>query len=101
MDCLVAHVILQKKEGREPTAKEVEALLRVVTDKVDTKQISDLISKLEGKDLETLISQGVSKIAVSSSAPAPAAAAASNKVEQKKEEEEEEEAEEEDFGLFD
>ncbi|CEL61738.1 60S acidic ribosomal protein P2 OS=Rhodotorula glutinis PE=1 SV=1 [Rhizoctonia solani AG-1 IB] len=80
---------------------------------VDEDRLNKLLSELEGKDVNALISEGSSKLAsvpsggaVASGGAAPAAgaaggAAAEEKKEEKKEEEKEESDDDMGFGLFD
>ncbi|KAI5180867.1 large subunit ribosomal protein LP2 [Nematocida sp. AWRm80] len=98
MDCLLAQRILEKSLGKQPSASEIESLLKAIGATVDTTKIHALVKKLEGKDTQQLIQEGLSKV---QSSVAPAASATSAvKEEAKKEESEEEEEGSDDFELF-
>lgn len=91
MDSLIAQRILYKSKGSNPTAAQIEELLKVVGAKVESSKISAMVSALEGKAPEELIQQGMGKISVAaapaaSQAAAPAAAAAPPKEEPEEEE---------------
>lgn len=106
----IAAYILATQGGKEnPTAGDVEAILKAGGIEVDTAVVSKLVSELSGKDLPALIASGSSKLAsmpaggaassaVASSAPAAAGAKAAAKEEKKVEEEEDVDM---GFGLFD
>eukprot|EP00894_Picocystis_sp_ML_P000914 jgi/Pico_ML_1/51431/g2461.t2 len=90
-----------------PTAKDLESILGAVGVEADSDRVQKLLSELEGKDLEEVLSEGKGKLAAvpavgAVAAPAggaggaPAAAA-----EEAAAEESEEEEEEMGFDLFD
>ncbi|KAK7068308.1 60S acidic ribosomal protein P2 [Halocaridina rubra] len=107
----VAAYCLAALGGSTPSAKDIEKVLSSVGVDCDASEAKKVISELEGKDLEELISEGLGKLG---SMPvggggAPAAGggggAAAAPVEEKKEEKAPEPEEESDddmgFGLFD
>jgi len=113
MKHLAAYLLLSLGGKTSPSAKDVKSVLESVGIEADDERLSTLISELEGKDLQTLISEGSSKLASVPSggsgggAPAAGGAAASGgaapeKEEEKAKEEEKEESDEDmGFGLFD
>lgn len=96
MNCLVAYRLLHLANGKEPSAKEIQALLTVAGGSPNMQQIEELLKKVEGHTPEELIQKGMSKVAVSS---APAAAAPAEKTEAAPQEESEKE-ESSDMDLF-
>ncbi|KAM0346595.1 hypothetical protein ACHAPU_005307 [Fusarium lateritium] len=109
MKHLAAYLLLQLGGNTSPSAADVKAVLESVGIEADSDRLDNLISELEGKDVQELISEGSQKLASVPSGGAGAAsggaAAAGGAAEEAKEEEKEEEKEESDedmgFGLFD
>ena len=112
MKHLAAYLLLQLGGNASPSAKDVKAVLESVGIDADDERLEKLLSELEGKDINELISEGSSKLASVPSGGAGAAAggaaaggAAGGAAEETKAEEKEEEKEESDddmgFGLFD
>ncbi|KAE9401051.1 ribosomal protein 60S [Gymnopus androsaceus JB14] len=112
MRYLAAYLLLQMGGNASPSAADIKRVLSSVGIESDDERLDKLMSQLEGKDINTLITEGTSKLASLSSGGAAvasgggtaldggAAAPAAEKEEEKKEEEEEE-SDEEMFGLFD
>ncbi|KAI1339537.1 60s acidic ribosomal protein-domain-containing protein [Xylariaceae sp. FL0016] len=110
MKHLAAYLLLTLGGNTAPSAKDIKGVLDSVGIEADSDRLDKLISELEGKDINELISEGSSKLASVPSggaggAPAAGGAAASGGAAEAKEEEKEEEKEESDedmgFGLFD
>ncbi|KIY70323.1 ribosomal protein 60S [Cylindrobasidium torrendii FP15055 ss-10] len=111
MRYIAAYLLLQTAGNASPSAADIKKVLSAGGVEVDEERLSSLISELEGKDINTLITEGNSKLASVPSGgggggAAPAAggaapAAAAEKVEEKKEEEKEESDDDMGFGLFD
>ncbi|RBR10036.1 uncharacterized protein FIESC28_09644 [Fusarium coffeatum] len=110
MKHLAAYLLLTLGGNTSPSAADVKAVLESVGIEADEERLNTLISELEGKDIQQLISEGSEKLASVPSggaggASAGGAAAAGGAAEEAKEEEKEEEKEESDedmgFGLFD
>ncbi|XP_044762577.1 60S acidic ribosomal protein P2 [Coccinella septempunctata] len=108
----VAAYLLAAFGGKaSPSAADVEKILSSVGIECDQEKVKKVISQLNGKNIEEIISQGREKLASVPSggavaAPAAAAAAAAPAAEEKKEEKKEEKADSESdddmgFGLFD
>ncbi|CAI5763201.1 acidic ribosomal P2 [Podarcis lilfordi] len=111
----VAAYLLAVLGGNEsPSSKDLKKILDSVGIETDDERVNKVISELNGKNIEDVISQGNSKlasmpvggaVAVSAGgAAAPAAGAAPAAAEEKKEEKKEESEESDDdmgFGLFD
>ncbi|PSR72828.1 hypothetical protein EW026_g3148 [Hermanssonia centrifuga] len=108
---IAAYLLLQIGGNTSPSAGDVKKVLAAVGIEADEERLEKLISELEGKDINTLIAEGSSKLssvpsggsAVASSGGAAsggAAAAAEEKVEEKVEEKEESD-DDMGFGLFD
>ena len=109
----VAAYLLAVLGGKSnPSKEQVEAILESVGLDVDDERLSKVISELEGKDINEVISEGMSKLASMPAGGAVAVAAGGGGGEQKEEgkeeakEEKKEESEEESdddmgFGLFD
>ncbi|CAL4091063.1 unnamed protein product [Meganyctiphanes norvegica] len=104
----VAAYCLAALGGATPSAKDIEKILSSVGVDCDAALAGKVISELEGKDLQEVIAEGMTKVgsmpvggggggaAAAPAADAPAAA------EEKKEEEPEEESDDDmGFGLFD
>ncbi|KAH3902901.1 related to 60S acidic ribosomal protein P2 [Saccharomycodes ludwigii] len=105
MKYLAAYLLLNAT-GVTPSADKVKSVLESVAIDVDEEKISSLLTALEGKSVEELITEGNEKLAsVPSAAPASAASASADAGEAAAEEaaaEEEEESDDEmGFGLFD
>ncbi|KAI0792117.1 60s acidic ribosomal protein-domain-containing protein [Abortiporus biennis] len=109
---IAAYLLLQIGGNASPSAADVKKVLGAVGIEADEERLSKLISELEGKDINTLIAEGSSKLssvpsggAVAASGGAAAAGgaapAAAEKEEEKKEEEKEESDDDMGFGLFD
>ncbi|KAF3938401.1 hypothetical protein ABW19_dt0200495 [Dactylella cylindrospora] len=112
MKHLAAYLLLVIGGKESPSADDVTALLESVGAEADSDRLEKLISELSGKDINTLIAEGSSKLASVPSGGGGGGAAASGGAaaggaaeEAPKEEEKEEEKEESDedmgFGLFD
>ncbi|KAL5531722.1 60S_1 [Sanghuangporus baumii] len=112
MRYIAAYLLLQTGGKASPTADDIKSVLGAVGVDVDEDRLSKLLSELEGKDINELITEGTSKFASVPSgggaAAAPAAggggggaAAEAPKEEEKKEEEKEESDDDMGFGLFD
>ncbi|CAE6464973.1 unnamed protein product [Rhizoctonia solani] len=113
MRYIAAYLLLQIGGNASPGADDIKKVLSAGGVDVDEDRLSKLLSELEGKDVNALISEGSSKLAsvpsgggVASGGAAPAAAAggapaAEEKKEEKKEEEKEESDDDMGFGLFD
>ncbi|KAI8810060.1 60s acidic ribosomal protein-domain-containing protein [Cladochytrium replicatum] len=114
MKYLAAFLLAQLAGNDAPSSKDVTKILSAVGIEADDDQLDNLLSKLAGKDVNELISDGASKLAALpaggavSAAPvaaAPAAGgvapAAEKKEEKKKEEVKEESDDDMGFGLFD
>ena len=102
--------LLSSLSGETPTGASVEKILKSVGAEVDSARVSSLIKALEGKSLDEVVAEGMSKMASMPTGGAPsvgggsAPAAAGGKKEEKKEEKVEEKEESDDdmgFGLFD
>ena len=101
----MAAVLLSALGGSPILEAGIKNILDSVGIEYDAEKAKKVVSKLAGKDLETLIAEGSSKLATMPSgggggAAAPAAPAAAAK-EEKKEEPEEESDDDMGFGLFD
>ncbi len=112
MKHIAAYLLLTLGGKENPSAADIKALLDTVGIEADSERLEKLISELEGKDINTLIAEGQSKLAsVPSGGAAPAAGAsagaaaaaggAAPAAEEKKEEEKEESDDDMGFGLFD
>ncbi|GAV30118.1 hypothetical protein PMKS-003625 [Pichia membranifaciens] len=108
MKYLAAYLLLQQGGNASPSAADIKTLLESVGSEVDQKNIDLLLSSLEGKSVDELISEGATKLASISTGGAAAAssgAAAGGAATEAAAEEEEEAKEESDddmgFGLFD
>ncbi|KAK6505550.1 60S acidic ribosomal protein P2 [Arthrobotrys musiformis] len=106
MKHLAAYLLLVTGGNASPSAGDVTALLESVGIEADSERLEKLLSELDGKDINTLISEGSSKLASvpsggSGGAAAGGAAAGGAAAAAPVEEEKEEEAEEsdEDMGL--
>ncbi|KAK4867657.1 hypothetical protein LT330_001167 [Penicillium expansum] len=108
MKYLAAYLLLALAGNEAPSAADIKAVLSSVGIDVEGDRVEKVISELQGKDLQELISEGSAKLASVPSggagAAAPAAAAAGGAAapaEEKVEEKEEESDEDMGFGLFD
>ncbi|POS73801.1 60S acidic ribosomal protein P2 [Diaporthe helianthi] len=111
MKHLAAYLLLVQGGKEKPSADDVKKVLDSVGIEADSDRLSKLLSELEGKDINELISEGSSKLAsvpsggAGGAAPAAGGAAAGGAAEAPKEEAKAEEKEESDddmgFGLFD
>ncbi|KAJ9492289.1 hypothetical protein VN97_g941 [Penicillium thymicola] len=108
MKYLAAYLLLALAGTETPTSADIKAVLSSVGIDAEGDRLEKVISELQGKDLQELISEGSTKLASVPSggagAAAPAAAAAGGAdapAEEKVEEKEEESDEDMGFGLFD
>ncbi|RYO82613.1 hypothetical protein DL764_009584 [Monosporascus ibericus] len=112
MKHLAAYLLLGLGGNTSPSASDIKGVLESVGIEADNERLEKLISELEGKDINELISEGSSKLASVPSGGAGGAAAGgaaaggggaaeAPKEEEKKEEEAEESDEDMGFGLFD
>ncbi|KAG9082039.1 60S acidic ribosomal protein P2 [Ceratobasidium sp. 392] len=114
MRYIAAYLLLQIGGNASPGGDDIRKVLSAGGVDVDEDRLSKLLSELEGKDVNALISEGSSKLAsvpsgggaaAGGAAPAAAAGGGAAPAEEKKEEKKEEEKEESDddmgFGLFD
>ncbi|GAV05630.1 hypothetical protein RvY_15730 [Ramazzottius varieornatus] len=116
MRYLAAYMLVTLGGKANPSAEDIERVLSSVGIDADRKKIDLVLSKLQGKDVQSVITEGSKKLsslpttAPSSGAAAPAAAAggakeaaapAAKEEAKKKEEPKEEEDEDMGFGLFD
>ncbi|KAI2609820.1 60s acidic ribosomal protein-domain-containing protein [Hypoxylon fragiforme] len=112
MKHLAAFLLLGLGGNTSPSASDVKEVLESVGIEADEGRLEKLLSELEGKDINELISEGSSKLASvpsggaggAASGGAGAAAGGAAAAEEKAEEKEEEKEESDDdmgFGLFD
>ncbi|KXT02579.1 hypothetical protein AC578_10669 [Pseudocercospora eumusae] len=113
MKHLAAYLLLGLGGNTSPSAEDIKGLLSAVGVEADQERLEKLLSELEGKDINELISEGSTKLASVPSggaggAPAAGGAAAgaggdsaAPAAEEAKEEEKEESDEDMGFGLFD
>ncbi|EME87155.1 uncharacterized protein MYCFIDRAFT_53885 [Pseudocercospora fijiensis CIRAD86] len=113
MKHLAAYLLLGLGGNTSPSAKDIKGVLSAVGVEADDERLEKLLSELEGKDINELISEGSTKLASVPSggaggAPAAGGAAAAAggdaaapAAEEAKEEEKEESDEDMGFGLFD
>ncbi|KAF8605951.1 ribosomal protein 60S [Ceratobasidium sp. AG-I] len=114
MRYIAAYLLLQIGEKASPSADDIKKVLSAGGVDIDEDRLNKFLSEVEGKDINSLIAEGSSKLASVPSggggggggaAPAAAAGGAAAPAEEKKEEKKEEEKEESDddmgFGLFD
>ncbi len=74
MKVLAAYLLLAQGGNTSPSASDITTLLSTVGIEAEESRITSLISELEGKDLNALIQEGVSKMgSVPSGGAAPAA----------------------------
>ena len=92
MKYIAAYLLAIAGGDKEPSKEKITKILESVGITVDAKAVDALIEKMKGKDVEELIKEGSSKLAVvGGGAPAPAAGGAAGATEEKKEEKKEEE----------
>ncbi|KAE8134977.1 60s acidic ribosomal protein-domain-containing protein [Aspergillus pseudotamarii] len=109
MKYLATYLLLALAGNTTPSTEDIKSVLSSVGIDSDEERLQKLISELEGKDLQQLISEGTEKLATVPSggaggaAPAAGAAAAGGDAPAAEEKEEEKEESDEDmgFGLFD
>ena len=111
MKHLAAYLLLGLGGNTSPSASDIKGVLDAVGIEADDERLEKLLSELEGKDINELISAGSEKLASVPSgggggaAAGGAAAGGAAPAEEAKAEEKEEEKEESDedmgFGLFD
>ncbi|KAJ8115295.1 hypothetical protein OPT61_g3028 [Boeremia exigua] len=112
MKHLAAYLLLGLGGNTSPSAADVKAVLESVGIEADSSRLDQLISELEGKDINELIASGSEKLASVPSGGAGGAAAASGgaaaaggaadaPAEEEKVEEKEESDDDMGFGLFD
>ncbi|CAI4910776.1 ATV_HP_G0059990.mRNA.1.CDS.1 [Saccharomyces cerevisiae] len=106
MKYLAAYLLLNAA-GNTPDATKIKAILESVGIEIEDENVSSVLSALEGKSVDELITEGNEKLAaVPAAGPASAGGAAAASGDAAAEEEKEEEAAEESdddmgFGLFD
>ena len=103
MKYIAAYALLVLGGKAEPTAADVEAVLKEAGIKSEAENVQKLIAALKGKKFNELVSAGKAKMASVGPVAAPAAktaAKAGEKKEAKKEEKKEEEADVDMGGLF-
>ncbi|CAG8848091.1 21295_t:CDS:2, partial [Racocetra persica] len=76
MKHLAAYLLLNLA-GKNPKAKDIKALLDSVGIEGDDERIKNLLSELDGKDIQELITEGTSKLASVPSGGGVSASAAS------------------------
>ncbi|KJZ73049.1 60S acidic ribosomal protein P2 [Hirsutella minnesotensis 3608] len=110
MKHLAAYLLLGLGGNESPSAKDIKKVLSAVGIEADDERLNQLISELEGKDINEIIASGSEKLASVPSGGAGGAAAggagaaaggAAAPAEEAKEEEKEESDEDMGFGLFD
>ncbi|RMJ25487.1 hypothetical protein PHISP_03636 [Aspergillus sp. HF37] len=107
MKHLAAYLLLTLAGNEAPSAADVKGVLSSVGIDADEERLSKLMTELEGKNIQELISEGTEKLATvpsggGAAAPAAPAGGGAAPAEEKKEEKEEEESDEDmGFGLFD
>ena len=110
MKYLAAYLLLSLGGNASPSAEDIKTVLSSVGIEADSERLDKVIAELSGKDVNTLIAEGSSKLASVPSGGAGAAAAggapaaggaAEEVVEEKAEEEKEESDDDMGFGLFD
>ncbi|CAI5005205.1 AVN_HP_G0047720.mRNA.1.CDS.1 [Saccharomyces cerevisiae] len=104
MKYLAAYLLLNAA-GNTPDATKIKAILESVGIEIEDEKVSSVLSALEGKSVDELITEGNEKLAaVPAAGPASAggAAAGGDAAEEEKEEEAAEESDDDmGFGLFD
>ncbi|KAM8975169.1 uncharacterized protein RCH25_048955 [Pelodytes ibericus] len=111
MRYVAAYLLAALGGNNNPSAKDLKKILSSVGIEADDERVNKVISELGGKDLESVVNSGLSKLssvpcgAAVAAAPASAPAAGKAAPAEKKEEEKKDESEESDedmgFGLFD
>ncbi|KAF9885660.1 60S acidic ribosomal protein P2 [Aspergillus nanangensis] len=108
MKYLAAFLLLGLAGNASPSEADIKAVLSSVGIDADQERLQKLLSELEGKDVQELISEGAAKLAsvpsgggAAAAAPAAGGAAAAAAPAEEKEEEKEESDEDMGFGLFD
>ncbi|KAJ4372371.1 60S acidic ribosomal protein P2 [Neocucurbitaria cava] len=112
MKHLAAYLLLGLGGNTSPSASDVKTVLESVGIEADDERLEKLISELEGKDINELITEGSSKLAsvpsggsgggaAAGGAAAATGGAADAPAAEEKEEEKEESDEDMGFGLFD
>ncbi|KAJ6783412.1 hypothetical protein PWT90_02222 [Aphanocladium album] len=110
MKHLAAYLLLTLGGNESPSAKDIKNVLSAVGIEADADRVKALLTELDGKDINELISEGASKLASVPSGGAGGAAAAAGgaaaggadaPAAEEKEEEKEESDEDMGFGLFD
>ncbi|KAE8351070.1 60s acidic ribosomal protein-domain-containing protein [Aspergillus coremiiformis] len=110
MKHLAAYLLLNLAGNAAPSADDIKSVLSSVGIDADEDRLQKLLSELEGKDIQQLITEGAEKLATvpsggaAGAAAAPAAGAAAGgdaPAAEEKEEEKEESDEDMGFGLFD
>ena len=90
MKYIAAYLLAQAGGDATPSKEKITAILESVGIQVDAKAIDALLEKLNGKNIEELIKEGSSKLAVvGGGAAAPAATTTTEVKEEEKKEEEE------------
>ena len=91
MKHIAAFALLVLGGNENPTAADVEKLLKDSGVKADSEKIEKMVAAFEGKKFNEMVAGGLAKLASmgSAAAPAGATAAAAAPVEEKKEEVEE------------
>ncbi|THY05461.1 hypothetical protein D6D02_07709 [Aureobasidium pullulans] len=109
MKYLAAYLLLNLAGNEQPSAEDIKSVLSSVGVDAEGERLDKLISELEGKNIQELISEGSAKLAsvpsggagaAAGSAPAAGAAAEVAPAEEKAEEKEESD-DDMGFGLFD
>ncbi|KAK6461475.1 60S acidic ribosomal protein P2 [Scheffersomyces coipomensis] len=109
MKYLAAYLLLVQGGNASPSTSDISTLLETVGVEAEESRISNLLAELEGKDINTLISEGNGKLAsvptggaaVSSGSASSGAAATEEAAEEEVEEAKEESDDDMGFGLFD
>ncbi|RJE20266.1 hypothetical protein PHISCL_07399 [Aspergillus sclerotialis] len=109
MKHLAAYLLLTLAGNESPSAEDVKGVLSSVGIDADSDRLQKLMTELEGKDIQQLISEGTEKLATvptgggaAAAAPAAGGGGGAAPAEEKKEEKVEEESDEDmGFGLFD
>jgi large subunit ribosomal protein LP2 len=108
MRYIAACLLLNLGGNSNPTADDITKLLDTVGVNADSERIAALLKELDGKDINELITEGLSKLAsvpsggaVAAGGAGAAAGGAAEAVAEEKEEEKEESDEDMGFGLFD
>ena len=105
MKYLAAYLLLNAAGNSAPSAEDVKTVLESVGIEIEEEKVSSLLSAVEGKSVEELVSEGNEKLSAVPASTGGAAPAAGGAAEAAEEEAPEEAAEESDddmgFGLFD